>query len=334
MVMSTVKTTAATDADLLLAPAWDALTARAGTVFQTSRFLLSWWADAVVKNPAAELIVVGVSDGSDHIGQCALELNRGELRFAGGRDVVDYMGPVAARGREADVATALAELIDTKLPWRTAVFEGLVDSNPMTRPLIDELTRRDPPIGSTESYDRAPRLRPGPTPYLARLNSKRRKEVLRKRTRLHEAVGEITVRECAGAPALDRLLAWKEAASPDTRAFVASYGGFVRQLVATLAAAGEAHVAELHSNDRPLASAIVFTHRDTRYLYNMSYDLAWLATAPPGLAPGVVLASQLAEQTLDSGREFDFLKGGQDYKLQLGGVPEDLIRLTLRRTPN
>jgi CelD/BcsL family acetyltransferase involved in cellulose biosynthesis len=328
--MSTVKATAATDAELLRAPAWDGLVDQAGTVFHTSRFLLSWWADAVVKEPAAELVVVGISDGSDRIGQCALELSRDELRFAGGRDVVDYMGPVAAPGREAEVVAAVAEAVWAGPSWRTATFEGLVDGDPLTRLLIDEFGRRDPSL-TAESYDCAPRIRPGATPYLARLTAKRRKEVLRKRSRLQETFGDVTLVESVDTAALDRLLAWKAQATPATREFVQAYGGFVRHLVAALGATGEAHIVELHGGGRALASAIVFTHRGKRYLYNMSYDLDGIATAGPGLAPGVVLVSYVAEQTVDAGLEFDFLKGGQDYKLQLGGVPEDLVRLTLRR---
>jgi CelD/BcsL family acetyltransferase involved in cellulose biosynthesis len=94
---------------------------------------------------------------------------------------------------------------------------------------------------------------------------------------------------------------------------------------------GAAQVVELGGDDRCLAEAIVFTHRRTRYLYNMSYDLSLAAASPTGIAPGVVLVSHLAEQALNSGFEFDFLKGAQEYKLRLGGAPEDTPAIELNR---
>jgi CelD/BcsL family acetyltransferase involved in cellulose biosynthesis len=331
--MNAVRVSVATDAGAFGEPGWDRLAIEAGTVFHTSGFLSSWWSDTAVRQPGSELVVVRVDEASNHIGQCAFELREGELRFAGGGDVVDYMGPIAASGFETEVVEALVDLISTRLVWRSARFEGLVADDPLTRLLIEEFGRRGHPVVS-RYYDQAPRIRPGPTPYLARLNAKRRKEVLRKRTRLSEAVGTVSVAastEADRSAALDRLLAWKGEATSQTREFVARYGEFLTNLVTRLGATGQAHVVELVGGDRPLASAIVFTFRGVHYLYNMSYDLRWLGEAPTGLAPGVVLVSHLAEQAVDEDTEFDFLKGGQDYKLQLGGVPEDLVRLEVSR---
>lgn len=333
MVMNAVRVSVTTDAGPLLTPDWDDLAAEVGTVFHTSRFLSSWWSDTVARSSGSDLLVLGVQDDSDHIGQCALELRDDELRFAGGGDVVDYMGPIAAAGREAEVAEVLVETICAKLPWRTAVFEGLVGGDQMTGLFVDEFRRRGLAV-EERCYDHVPRISPGPTAYLARLNAKRRKEVLRKRSRLLEAMGEVTVRDSAPvdrAATLERLLSWKAQATPATAEFVTRYGGFVRDVVGVLGAAGEAHVVELIGGGRSLASAILFTFRGTHYLYNMSYDPVALAAAASGLAPGVVLVSHLAEQAVELGAEFDFLKGGQDYKLQLGGIPEELVRLTLAR---
>lgn len=75
----------------------------------------------------------------------------------------------------------------------------------------------------------------------------------------------------------------------------------------------------------------MLTHRRTRYLYNMSYDLTIAADARTGLAPGVVPVSHLAGEALDAGLRFDFLKGAQDYKLRLGGVTEDMVAMTTGR---
>jgi CelD/BcsL family acetyltransferase involved in cellulose biosynthesis len=102
-------------------------------------------------------------------------------------------------------------------------------------------------------------------------------------------------------------------------------------MVAELAAVDAAHVVELHAAGRPLASAIMLSHGNTASIYNMAYDLNLAVGDQAGLAPGVVLVSLLVERNLDSGLRFDFLKGAQDYKLRLGGVPVDLIGITVER---
>lgn len=314
---------------LLNAPSWDAFAASQGTTFHTSSFLLPWWRDRLAKNPASSLIAAEILDSESVIGICAFELASGVLSFAGGRDVVDYMGPLALPGREKDVATALADWMYDGQPWTRASFAGLVCDDAMAQAFADELARRTPAV-TVQTYDQAPRIGPAPNGYLPLLNSKRRADVLRKRNRLTEAVGElelvVSTRETV-LGSLDRLLAWKCDASEATRDFVAEYGDLLRTTLVGLAAADAAHVVELQASGRPLAAAIMLRHRDTDYIYNMSYDLDFTSGDNAGLAPGIVLVSLLVERSLARGALFDFLKGAQDYKLRLGGTPVDLIEI-------
>ena len=320
--------------DPVAAPAWAAFVASHGTVFHTRGFLLSWWHDRLRTHPSSRLVPVRVLDGTQVVGVCVFEICDGVLSFAGGTDVVDYMGPVAVAGRENEVASALALSMFEDLAWDRAQLSGLVHDNPAAQAFLEAVDHLAP-NAVAQAYDRAPRIDRAPDGYLALLNSKRRADVLRKRHRLVEALGELEF--IVSTPAdtdgrVGRLLDWKAEASPATREFVAEYGGFVRTLVGTLAAADAAHVVELQAGGRPLAAAIVLRHRDTAYIYNMAYDQALAAEeGHAGLAPGVVLVSILVERSLDRGLRFDFLKGAQDYKLRLGGTPVDLIGVTLER---
>lgn len=319
--------------ELLNEPRWDALAASAGTVFHTRRFLLSWWNDRLAKSPRSRFIAAEVVEGGRTVGICAFELAAGELSFAGGRDVVDYMGPVALVGYEQRVAAVLADWIFEGPPWERARLAGLVHGDVLARALLDEIARRAP-AAVVEPYDQAPRIERAPGGYLALLNSKRRADVLRKRNRLTEAVGELEL--VASTPetapgSLERLIAWKADAGPATREFVAEYGRFLRTVVAELAAVDAGHVVELRAGGRALAAVITLRHRDTEYIYNMAYDTEFTARTQAGLAPGVVLVSQLVERSLAAGLRFDFLKGAQDYKLRLGGVPADLIGVAVDR---
>lgn len=330
--MSDIETTVRYGTELFTDPAWDAFVARAGTVFHTSRFLLSWWVDRTAKHPASRLVTTRFADGPDLVGGCAFEVQGDLLAFAGGRNVVDYLGPVAVSGQEKEVAAALTRFVFDDLAWREASFGGLAADDVMAQEFIDAVTR-EAPGAQVEVYDKAPKINETSRGYLPLLNAKRRGEILRKRNRLTEAVGEldlVTSTESTWVDALRRLLAWKSTV-PAVRDFVSEYGDFLRGMLAALVPAQEAHIVELCAGDRRLASAIVLSHRRTKYLYNMSYDHALAGDASTALAPGVVLVSLLAEQALELGWRFDFLKGAQDYKLRLGGVPEDMIVVTVRR---
>jgi CelD/BcsL family acetyltransferase involved in cellulose biosynthesis len=318
---------------MLGTPSWEAFAATNGTAFHTGRFLLCWWRDRLAKNPASRLITAKVVDDEHVIGICAFELDSGLLSFAGGRDVVDYMGPVALAGREKEVAAALSRWMFEDLPWTRASLAGLVHNDAAAQAFIDEVARIAP-SAVVEAYDQAPRIDEAPQGYLALLNSKRRADILRKRNRLIEAVGELElVVSTRGtvSDSLERLLVWKAEASPATNEFVVEYGDFVRTMVAELAAADACHVVELHAACRPLASAIMLAQGNTASIYNMAYDLSFATEDRAGLAPGVVLVSLLVERNLDSGLRFDFLKGAQDYKLRLGGVPVDLLSVAVER---
>jgi CelD/BcsL family acetyltransferase involved in cellulose biosynthesis len=319
---------------MLTAESWEEFAAAEGTAFHTSRLLLSWWRDRQAKNPSSQLITAKVVDDERVVGICAFELDSGRLSFAGGRDVVDYMGPVAVAGREKEVAAALSRWMFDALPWTRANFIGLTHDDATAQAMVDEVVRIAP-AAVVEPYDQAPRIESAPQGYLTLLNSKRRADILRKRNRLIETVGELKLVESTPTTvvdALDLLLAWKAAADPAMRAFVAEYGDFVRNMVTELAAVDAAHVVELHgAAGRPLASAIMLAHGNTAYIYNMAYDMSLAAEAHAGLAPGVVLVSLLVERSLERGLRFDFLKGAQDYKLRLGGVPVDLIGVTVER---
>jgi len=318
---------------MLAAPPWEAFTAAHGSVFHTGRFLLPWWRDRSAKQPTSRLITTAASDAAGTVGVCAFELHGDALSFAGGDDVVDYMGAAALPGREKEVAGALARCILDKLPWKRARLAGLAGDDATAQAFIEEITRRAP-SAVIEPYDRAPRIEQAPQGYLQLLNSKRRADVLRKRNRLAEAAGElelVTSTPSTVRDALERLLAWKAEASPATREFVDEYGEFVRTMVVELACADACDVVELHVGGRPVASAITLRHRDTVYIYNMAYDLTLAAEGQAGLAPGVVLVSLLVERSLSHGMRFDFLKGAQEYKLRLGGSPVDLIAITIER---
>ena len=71
-----------------------------------------------------------------------------------------------------------------------------------------------------------------------------------------------------------------------------------------------------------------FVYDGTFYLYNSAYE-----PDAARLSPGLVLVSHLVERSIDEGLEvFDFLRGPERYKYQLGGqaVPLNNVGVTKR----
>lgn len=314
----------------LFHPAWQGLVAEHGTVFHTPAFLAEWWRHGR-RDATSSLHTVLILDDDNVIGGCVFESTADRLAFAGGPDVTDYMGAVSLPGREDAVAAAVCEAVSGPLARPVTWLAGLTDD--AIGGAVVEAIGAFNADAVAEVYDRAPIFRHDSTGYLASLKAKRRAEVLRKRERLTEEVGTLELVDSDPDTLrrfLDRLMAWKAKASSDTARFIDTYGEFLRDMVSGLASVGSAKVVELRADELILASAITLTHRGTCYLYNMSFDADLVASLSKPVSPGVVLVAQLAERAVDDGYDFDFLRGAQDYKLRLGGVPRDLRAVKLR----
>ncbi|TMK98795.1 MAG: hypothetical protein E6G40_07435 [Actinobacteria bacterium] len=87
-----------------------------GTFFHTPAYLKLWWEEF----GSGSLLLAFAREEERTVGACAFELVGDTLRFLGGSDVTDYMGPVGVPGREEAVAARGAGL-DHGRPSRFAV---------------------------------------------------------------------------------------------------------------------------------------------------------------------------------------------------------------------
>jgi CelD/BcsL family acetyltransferase involved in cellulose biosynthesis len=85
----------------------------------------------------------------------------------------------------------------------------------------------------------------------------------------------------------------------------------------------------LEIGGRPVASTFGFQIERKFYLYNSAYE-----PDAARLSPGLVLVSELVKESIDNGLElFDFLRGPERYKFQLGAqaVPLHNVRILNER---
>jgi CelD/BcsL family acetyltransferase involved in cellulose biosynthesis len=299
-----------------------------GTFFHTPAYLKLWWEEF----GTGQLVLAFVLDGKRTVGACALEIVDGSLRFLGGFDVSDYMGPVSIPGMEEAAAKELVAAMTTELAWTSADLRGLAIDSAWLAALAGSAAAGGLHVHEGDDGV-APRIEL-PTSYeayLSSLPSKLRHEIRRKERRLVQELGPYAV-----------ALATRDSLSEDFGRFIelhkASPGRKGRFMLAGMEIffrrLGEAflpdhvfHLATLEVGGRKVAGAIGFAYKNVFSLYNSAFDREFAA-----LSPGMVLVADMIERAVASGRStFDMLKGDLAYKYRFGSQPRPVRRLVLAR---
>jgi CelD/BcsL family acetyltransferase involved in cellulose biosynthesis len=101
---------------------------------------------------------------------------------------------------------------------------------------------------------------------------------------------------------------------------------FFREVAEGFLSAGRLRLAVLRGAGGDLASAFQIEHDGALLLYNSGFDPG----AGGGMSPGVVLMARCIEDAIRRGlKEYDFLRGRERYKYDLGGRDRIVYRATL-----
>jgi CelD/BcsL family acetyltransferase involved in cellulose biosynthesis len=310
---------------------WSALVTAdpAGTFFHSPRYLKLYWEE--FGQDTALVLAFAERDG-ETVGACAFEMVGETLRFLGGTEVSDYMGPVAAPGAGDEFATELVDAILGAGAWRTADLRGLPEDSPWLPRLRGAAEARG--LAVEEGDDSvAPFLALTSTfeQYLAGLPGKLRHEIRRKARRLDEELGGHGVAFADPASLVEDLgtfMAWHRASEGSKGKFMQpGMEIFFRRLGEAFLPEGVFRLGFLEAEGRKLAGAIAFAFEGTVYLYNSAFD-----RERRDLAPGMVLVADLIENAIAEGCDaFDMLKGDLSYKYRFGARPRRIRRLVLTR---
>jgi CelD/BcsL family acetyltransferase involved in cellulose biosynthesis len=318
-------------------PGWRELLAKDpdSHVFATPEWNRVWWDE---RGGDKELLVLTMERDSELVAIVPLyrkiEDERAILRFVGGIDLTDYLGPICAASDRESVAEALVcWLEETDESWSE------LDAHNMPVPLrfAEFLVERADRFEVEFSLDQEETAAVLPLPeswddYLAALDSKNRHELRRKRRRLFRDHPDARFRTTT-EETLDR----------DLKAFVEMHRGaeghkghfmnpeiatFFERLAHAFMPLGWLRLDFLEIAEREVASTFSFELDGTFYLYNSAYE-----PDASRVSPGLVLVSHLVEDAIERGLEtFDFLRGPERYKYQLGSqaVPLHNVRLIRR----
>ena len=297
------------------------------TVFVTPAWQRTWWNNF---GDGSLLRLLSVRSNGSLIGIAPLREAGGVLRFIGDTDLCDYNDFLVRRGGEDAFYTALFDYLDGQPP------EIELPSVPESSPTLRHLPPQAERLGYTvavEVEDVAPvALLPDTwDAFVASLGKKDRHELRRKMRRL-DATGSISQQVChdpgAIADGMADFLRLHRDSRPDKKRFMtAERERFFTEVAVELGARGQVKLAFLELNANRVASCIYFDYMDSYLLYNSGYDPDYSK-----LSVGLLNKALAIKQAIEVGkRSFDFLRGDERYKYDLGGKDRRVFRLTLRR---
>ncbi len=292
-------------------------------------WLQAWWQHF---NSGAELYIRAARDGEEIIGIAPLQVQEGNAAIIGSVDVCDYLDFIVAPGRESEFFNVLLDdlksngigHLDLK-PLRpdSAVLAHLMG---IARDRQYDVSCREEEVsvelGLPATWEE----------YLAMLSKKQRHEVRRKLRRLWEAADVdfrcIEVNENSGQFMDDFLKLFSLSREDKANFMTARMESFFRALAEAMAAIGLLRFGVVEVKKQPVAMTIGFDYNNSHYLYNSAYDPQYNY-----LSVGLLCKILCLRESIAKGREkWDFLKGGEPYKYQIGGreIPQSSCEIIIR----
>ena len=321
--------------------AWNRLLSESITNVPFLRFeyLEAWWATLGGGEwPGAELALISAGEAGELAGVAPLFMSEraGEntLLLLGSIEISDYLDLLV---RPRDLPRFLPALLDYLVsdalpPWSCLEWVNLPEDSP-TLPLLEAEAARRGWTFSQEPFRPALYV---PLPgdfeaYLMNIDKKQRHEIRRKMRRVEESGQQVRWYIVSDEATLDseaEACCHLMAQDPSKQAFLTQT--MRSQMKATIHAAfkaGYLQLAFLEVDGKKAAGYLNFDYDGRIWVYNSGLDLAFKE-----LSPGWVLLGYLLQWANEHGkREFDFMRGDEDYKYKFGGIRRDVMRVQVSR---
>jgi CelD/BcsL family acetyltransferase involved in cellulose biosynthesis len=304
----------------------------AGTFFHTPQYLKLYW-EEFAHQPEHLLLAFAEEDGVQ-VGAVAFERLDETLRFLGGTEVTDYMGPVAQPEVRDAVAKELLAGLARRDDWRAADLRGLAEDRSWLGLLAEAAAAQGFDVVVTDDQNGVAPFLPIPgsyEEYLAGLPSKLRHEIRRKARKLETEGGPYHVslaQRDTLEEHLDRFVELHRTSEGPKGVFMQpGMEIFFRRLGEAFLPRGIFNLTFIEVAGEKVAGTIGFRHEGTFFLYNSAFDRAW-----QHLSPGMVLVAEDIRIAIEGGCSgFDLLKGDYPYKYRFGAYPRAVKRLVVTR---
>ena len=296
-------------------------------LFVLPGWLKVWW-DHFAGNQA--VCLCAVRHGNKLIGIAPLMVQGKTARFMGDPDLCDFVDVIAAPGSGAAIFENLIPFI--KNQGITHLDTGVVRSDSIVFTDLAAVARKLDCECICEPADVTMELELPASwdDFLYQLTGKERHEIRRKLRRLKEAAHvnfRVVEKPDEVAGEMDTFLTLFKRNRRDKAEFMTDqHGSFFRALAAEMAAARILKLFLLDLDSVPAAAVMCFDYHSTMYLYNNGYNMRH-----GSLSVGLLSKVFTIKESIQRGKiKYDFLKGAEAYKKQLGGKPVQLYRCRIQ----
>lgn len=299
------------------------------TVFVTPWWHKIWWDNF---GEDGESLILSVSEDSRLLGIAPLMAGEnGALTFLGDKDLYDYLDFIVSLDRQDEFYPAMVDHLST-LDWTTLDLPSLPSGSP-TLERVPELARAKGWDVSVEEEETTPKTElPGSwDEFLAGLRKKDRHELRRKLRRL-DRESENRQYAAANGDSLDgsmrEFFTLLRASRQDKNEFMTpDRERFFLDMARELASRDQFRLYFLEVDGEKAAACICFDYGGDFLLYNSGYEPGYSR-----LSVGLINKALSIRTAIEENRKaFNFLKGDERYKYNLGGRDEAVFHITVTR---
>lgn len=309
------------------------------TVFLTWEWQAIWWKR--LGEGGLHLITLREDDGT-LVGIAPLcrvpsPAGRHTFRWVGCVDVSDYLDVIAAPGYEMALYKAVLDHLtgDNAPHWQYVDLCNIKQASPTYDSMVHLARQRG--LHARSSVQEVCPVIPLPATwdaYLDSLDKKQRHEIRRKLRRI-ESTADTRWRVADDGATLDRdiddFIRLHRKSNPEKDAFMdEKMMGFFRDICHAFFEYGWLHLAFIHINGTPAATMLNFDYDNSILVYNSGYDPDQYAA----FSPGIVLLSLCIRHAIETGkRQFDFLRGDEEYKFRFGAIRTTVHNVLIGHEP-
>ena len=296
-------------------------------------FVTPWWQTTWLRHfgdPSTARVVAALNGDGALVGIAPMDVSAGSVTFLGDTDLFDYRDFLVRKGTEDAFYPAMFDEIDT-WEWETLDLESVPEGSP-TIGFVTAAAKSKGWDVEVEEEDKAPlTCLPGNwEDYVSGLGKKYRHELRRKIRKLGNS-GEVTQYDCTPEMLSEHLpdfFRLHRLSSPEKADFMTeARERFFAELMEAAAARGQLKLSMLELDGARVAACINFDYEDSYLLYNSGYDPAYSQ-----FSVGFVNKAWTIKDAIESGkRTFDFLRGTERYKYDLGAEDRSIYTIRIRR---
>ena len=298
------------------------------SIFVLPAWLKVWWE---AFGGEGEPYLRTLRQGQKIIGFAPLLVDKGTASFVGSADVCDYLDFAITPGRERDFFKILLDDLKEQGINKLDLRPLRPDSTVLAQ-LVSIVQNRGYEVTClSEDVSLELDLPATWNEYLAILKSKQRHEVRRKLRRLWKAgsVEHRCVEVGQEVEDYSDIFLKLFSLSKDEKASFMNHNreSFFRSLAKAMAEIGLLRLGILQLDKVPVAMTMGFDYNGSHYLYNSAYDPQFSY-----LSVGLLCKVLCLKESIEKGKKkWNFLKGGEPYKYQLGGreVPLYSCQITI-----